>query len=88
MKKATKFNTILGIINIFFFIVIAMCVLLKTGVEGVVNKAKTFIGLGVYYFKGITTFWNGDFVKIAIFVVLAILIVIKLIAKLLIYVFL
>ena len=54
MKKATKFNTILGIINIFFFVVIAMCVLLKTGVEGVVNKAKTFIGLGVDYFKGIT----------------------------------
>ena len=79
MKKATKFNTILGIINIFFFVVIAMCVLLKTGVEGVVNKAKTFIGLGVDYFKGITTFWNGDFVKIAIFVVLAILIVITLV---------
>ena len=79
MKKATNFNLVLGIINIFFFVVIAVCSFLLGGIEGIVNWAKGIIEYGMTYFLGITTLWGGDIIKIAIFACLALLTLITLI---------
>ena len=79
MKKATNFNLVLGIINIFFFVVIAVCSFLLGGIEGIVNWAKGIIEYGITYFSGITNLWGGDIVKIAIFACLALLTLITLI---------
>ncbi len=38
MKKATKFNLVLGIINLFFIITCVVCLFLQGGVEGIVNE--------------------------------------------------
>lgn len=79
MKKATKFNLVLGIINIAFLVMTAVCMFIRGGIE----RFVTF-GTGVYedavtYFSGITSFWGGDAIQILIFILLTVLVLITLV---------
>ena len=79
MKKATKFNLVLGIVNIFFIVAAAVCLFLRGGVEGIVNEFKGILDDAIGYFQGLPTFWNGSILEIAIFICLALLALITLI---------
>ena len=73
MKKATKFNLVLGIINLFFIITCVVCLFLQGGVEGIVNEFKGVYDLAIGYFQGLPTLWGGSIIEIAIFACLALL---------------
>ena len=79
MKKLSKFNTVLGIINLFFLVFTAVCALLVDKVDGIVSYVKDVAGEAVTYFQGITSFWDGNIISIAVFVVLAALVVFTLV---------
>ena len=73
MKKATKFNLVLGLINLFFIITCVVCLFLQGGVEGIVNEFKGVYDLAIGYFQGLPTLWGGSIIEIAIFACLALL---------------
>lgn len=75
MKKATKFNLILGVINIVFLMMIAFCMALRGGTDRFVEFGNNFISNSKDYFLGITSFWNGEIIPIISFVVLVILVI-------------
>ena len=79
MKKLSKFNTVLGIINLFFLVLTVVCAVLKGGIDGIVDYVTGVVGDASTYFQGITSFWGGDIISIAIFVVAAILVVLTII---------
>lgn len=79
MKKATKFNLVLGFINLFFIITCVVCLFLQGGVSGIVNEFVGVYTLAVGYFQGLPTLWGGSIIEIAIFACLALLALITLI---------
>ena len=79
MKKATKFNLVLGIINLAFLIMIAVCMFIRGGVERFVTFGTGVYNDAITYFSGITSFWGGDAVQILIFILIAVLALITLI---------
>ena len=79
MKKATKFNLVLGIINLFFIVTSVVCIFLQSGVNGIINEFKGIYDLALGYFQGLPTLWGGSIIEIAIFACLALLTLITLI---------
>ena len=79
MKKATKFNLVLGIINIAFLVMTAVCMFIRGGIERFVTFGTCVYEDAITYFSGITSFWGGDAIQILIFILLAVLVLITLI---------
>lgn len=79
MKKATKFNLVLGIINLFFIITCVVCLFLQGGIQGVINEFVGVHTLAVEYFQGLPTLWGGSIIEILVFVCLALLALLTLI---------